>query len=106
MFAGASLDANTPSSSRFSVNSSDQSCKYRNQFLDAGMIYLFLVVFLVFVGSRNRLPEVVMLVLSLRVVAGLGEVSSDVSCGNDVEDVLALELEEPVDNPETTIGTK
>ena len=37
--------------------------------------------------------------------AGLDKVSSDVSCGNDVEDVLALDLEEPVDNPGTTIGT-
>ena len=46
-----------------------------------------------------------MLVSSLRVVAGLDEVSSDVSCGDDVEDVLALELEEPVDSPRTQIGT-
>ena len=28
------------------------------------------------------------------------------SCGNDVEDVLALELEEPVDNPGTTTLTQ
>ena len=28
------------------------------------------------------------------------------SSGNDVEDELALELEEPVANPGTTIGTK
>ena len=36
----------------------------------------------------------------------LDEVSSDVSCGNDAKDVLGPELEEPVDNPGTTIGTK
>ena len=47
-----------------------------------------------------------MLVSSPRIVAGLDEVSPDVSCGNDVEDALALELEEPVDNPGTTISTK
>ena len=35
----------------------------------------------------------------------LGEIP-DVSSGNDVEDELALELEEPVDNPWTTKGTK
>ena len=35
-----------------------------------------------------------------------GGVPSDVSCSNDVEDVLALELEEPVDNLGTTIGSK
>ena len=47
-----------------------------------------------------------MLVWSLRVVAGLDEESSDVPCGVDVVDALALELEEAVDNPGTTIGTK
>ena len=35
-----------------------------------------------------------------------GGIPPDVSCGNDVEDELALELEEPVDNPGATIGTK
>ena len=64
----------------FSVNSSNQSGR-----------------------SRNRFPDAMMLVSSIRVVAGLDKKSSDVSCGNDVEDVLALELEEPVDNPGTTI---
>ena len=56
--------------------------------------------------ARDRFPDEGMLVSSLRVVAGLDAVSSDVSCCNDVEDVLALELEELVDNPGTTIGTK
>ena len=82
MFAGVSLDANTPLSSRFSVNSSDHSGKSRNRFPDAGK-----------------------LVSSLRVVAGLADASSDVSLGNDVGDVLAIELEELVDDPGTTIGT-
>ena len=35
-----------------------------------------------------------------------GGVPSGVSCSYDVEDVLALELEESVDDPGTTIGTK
>ena len=43
--------------------------------------------------------------LSLRIGAGPDEESSDVPCGPDVGDVLSLELEEPVDNPGTTIGT-
>ena len=30
----------------------------------------------------------------------------DVSCENDVEDELALELEEPVGNPATTMATE
>ena len=42
---------------------------------------------------------------SLRILAGLEEIL-DESCGNDVEDELALELEELVVNPGTTIGTK
>ena len=100
-----SLDANTPSSSRFVVNSSNHSGKARNRFLRAGtMMSLFLMVFLVPVGSRSWFPNTGMLVLSRRGVAGLDEESSDVSCGNDVGDALALELEEPVDNPGTTIS--
>ena len=35
-----------------------------------------------------------------------GGVPSDVSCSNDVEDVLALELEESANNPGTTISTQ
>ena len=38
-------------------------------------------------------------------VAGLAGIPSSVSRSNDVEDELALELEELVDNPGTTIGT-
>ena len=62
-----SLDAGTSVSSIFSVNFCNHSGRSRNRFPDAGM------------------P-----VLSLRVVAELDELPSDVSCGNDVEDVLAL----------------
>ena len=61
-------------------------------------------MFWVSVRSRNLFPDTGMLVLSLR-VAGLDEKSSDVSCSNDVGDVLAVELEESVENPGTTIGT-
>ena len=43
---------------------------------------------------------------SLHCVAGLAGIAPAVSCSNDVEDELALELEELVDNPGTTIGTK
>ena len=42
---------------------------------------------------------------SLRCVAGLEWMLSDLSCGNDVEDELELGLEEPVVNPGTTSGT-
>ena len=59
-----------------------------------------------FVALRDRFPDAGILVPSLRDFAGRDAVSSDVSCGNDVEDVFALELEEPVDNPGTNIGTK
>ena len=83
MFAGVSLDAGTASSSRFSANSCNHSYKSRNRFSDAET-----------------------LVSLLRVGAGLDEASSDVSCGKDAEDELALERQEPVDNPGTTIGTK
>ena len=100
-----SLNANTPSSSRFSVNSSNHSGKSRNRFPGTGTLSLFLFVSLVSVRFRNRFPDARMFVLSLRVVAGLDEESSDVSCGNYVGDVLALELEEPVDNPGTTTST-
>ena len=40
------------------------------------------------------------------VVAGLERIPSDVSCGNDVENELALELKVPVDCPGTTTSTK
>ena len=40
----------------------------------------------------------------LRVTAGRNA-ESTTSCGNDVADVLVVELDEPVDNPGTTIGT-
>ena len=48
---------------------------------------LFLWVFVVSVAFRNQFRD------------------ADVPCGNDVEDVLALEMEELVDNPGTMIGT-
>ena len=74
MFASVLLDAGTPLSSRYSVNSSNHS--NHSNLLRNGF----------------PMPE------SLRDVAGPDEVSSDVSCGNDREVALALELEEPVDN--------
>ena len=37
-------------------------------------------------------------------VAGLDVESSVESCGNDVGDVLVVELEDPVGNPGTTTG--
>ena len=60
--------------------------------------------FFVFVGSPWFLDAWAW-VSSLRCIAGLGEIPPDVSCGNDEEDELVLELEEPVD-PGTTISTK
>ena len=64
----------------------------------------FWFCFLVFVGPP-RFLDAWAWVSSLRCIAGLGEIPPDVSCGNDVEDELVLELEEPVD-PGTTISTK
>ena len=63
-------------------------------------------MFLVSVGSRDWLPSGDLLVLRRRLVARLDKESSVVSFGNDVGDVLAVELEEPVDNPGTAIGTQ
>ena len=48
-----SLDANTLSSSRFSVNSSKHSGKSRNRIPCAGTVSLLLLVFWVSVGSHN-----------------------------------------------------
>ena len=83
------------SSSRCSVNCSNH----------CGVSLFFSCVFF-FEGSRDRFPDAGMLVLRRRIVAGLDEESSVVSCDNDAGDVLAVELEEPVDTPGTTIGTK
>ena len=104
MLAGVSRDANTPSSSRFHANSPltilanlatslpiPVQCPY------------FKFLFWVSVRSRVWLPSGDVLVLRPRVVAGLDEESSVETCGKDVGDVLAVELEEPVDNPGTKI---
>ena len=55
--------------------------------------------------SRNWSPSSGLLVLQRRLVAGLDVESSVESCVNDVGKVLAGELEEPVVNSGTTIGT-
>ena len=68
---------------------------------NTGTVSSILFLFSVSAGSRDWLPSGGLVVLRRRVVAGL----DDVSCGNDVGDVLAVELEEPVDNLGTTIGT-
>ena len=62
------------------------------------------IFILVSAGSRDRFSDGRTLVSALRCFAGLGGIP-DVSCRNDVQDILALELEEPVDTPGTTIGT-
>ena len=71
MLAGVSLDADTPSSSRFSVN-----------FLTP-LANLATSRFLV--GLRDPFSDAGTHVSSLRVVAGLDGVSSGMSGGNDVE---------------------
>ena len=48
VFAGVSLDANTPSSSKLSVKSFNHCSKSRNQFLRAGRMSLLLFFFLWF----------------------------------------------------------
>ena len=53
----------------------------------------------------NWSPNTGLRVLRRRIVAGLDVESSVESCGDDVGDVLTVELEELVDNLGTTIGT-
>ena len=67
---------------------------------------LFLFVFLFSVESCNWLTNIGMLVLRRRVMAGFDEESSDVSCGNDVQETYLLSSwKNSVDNPGTRIGT-
>ena len=82
--AGASLCPGTLSSTSFSVNSPNHSDRSRN-------------------GSHRTLS--MLLVLSLLVDEGCC-VRTTASGDNDVGDVGVAELEEPVDRPGTTIGTK
>ena len=102
MFTGVSLDAETPFS-RFYVKSSNHCGRSRNNLPCTGSVSLL------FHSdcweSRNWSPSTGLLVLRRRVIAGLDVESSDESCGNDVGEKLVVELEEPVDNPGTTIGT-
>ena len=76
-----SLDAYNPLPSRFPVNSSDHSGKTRKRFPDAGMLASSLRVVADSLMYHQMCPAVTMW-----------------------EDVLAVELEEHVDNPSTTIG--
>ena len=55
MHAGVPLDANTPSSCKFSVNSSDQSGTSRNRLPCTGTVSFFFLVW-VSVGSRVPVP--------------------------------------------------
>ena len=105
VLAGVSRDANTSSCSSFSVKSSNLSGKSRNKSPCTGAVSLCSFLFLVSAGSRNWFPSGELLVLRRRVVAGLDEWSSVVSCGDDGGDVLAVEVEQPDDNPRTAIGT-
>ena len=66
---------------------------------------LFLFVFLVSSSSCDGLTRTVLLVFSLLDDAGCN-FGITASCGTDVGDVGAAELEELVDKPSTTIGTK
>ena len=92
------------SSTIFSVNSCNNSGRSRNGFRRADSVSPFLFMFSVSVGSGNRCPRTVLLVLSLRVDSGR-TIGITESCGNDAGDVRVVELEEPVDKPGTTIGT-
>ena len=60
--------------------------------------------FAVSVGSGDKSNRAWLLVLSLRVVSGRNEETSE-SCGNDTGDVRVAELEELVEKPRTTIST-
>ena len=103
MLAGASLDANTPSSSKSSVNSSNHSGISRNRSPWTGTVSSF---FSVSVESCNWFSNARLRVLRLRVDAGLGVESSAIeSCDADVEDVVVHEVDGSVDNPGTTRST-
>ena len=84
----------TSVSSRFSVNSSNHSGRSRKRFPAACWLFFLknLVLGLVFWEARKRFPDACS---SLRKLDGLEEVL-EASCGNDVQDELALELD---DNP-------
>ena len=84
---------------------SNHSGKSRNGFPDAGTLSLFSSCFGVLLDHATCFPMPQRLYRHF-VLLLLDEVSSDVSCGNDAKDVLGPELEEPVENPGTTIGTK
>ena len=105
MLAVGSRDAHTLSSSRFSVKSSNFSGTPPNRSPCTGSVSLFMILCLVSVESRKWFPSTGLRARRRRMVAGLDVQSSAESCGSDVGDVFAVELEDPVDNPETTIGT-
>ena len=104
MLAGVSLDADPPSSARFSTKFSNHSGRSCNRFPSIRLMPLFSS----FDCSelRNSSPNSPLRAPRRRIVAGLDVESSVVeSCDTDVGDVLVVKLEEPVDKSGTTIGT-
>ena len=78
----------------------------RNKSHRTGSVSSFLFVFFGFYWFwRHVSPRAWLLILSLRVVSGRN-VETTESCGNDAWNVCVAELEEPVDEPGTTIGTQ
>ena len=70
------------------------------------VVSIFVCVFSISAGPCDGCPRTVLLVLfSLLVDVGCN-VGITASFGTDVGDVGVAELEEPVDKPKTTIGTK
>ena len=90
---------------RFFVNSSNHSDTSRNG-IPRTLSLSFFVGFSLSAGPRDGSPRTLSmpLVLSLLVDAGCC-VGVTASCGKDVGDAGAAELEEPVDRPGTTSGT-
>ena len=105
--AGASLSSGKLSSTRCSVDSSNHSRRSRNGSPRAFSLSLFLFCFWFYSGSRDGSLRTLSMpfVLSLLVDAGCCAGTTP-SCDNHVGDVGVAELEEPVDKPETTVGTK
>ena len=101
VLAGVTLDADTPSSTGFSVTIlADRATSF--PVLDRCPHCHPLI-------ARNRatgLPVLDGLYFDVVWSLGLDVESSVESCGNDFRDVLVVELEELVDNPGTTIGTQ
>ena len=94
----------TLSSTRFSLNSSGQSGRSRDESPRTSSLSSFPLGFSVSATPRDESPRTSSPIFSLLVDAGRS-VGVTASCDEDVEDARENALEELVDRPGTTIGT-